>query len=99
MVYFRSEKRFHDIAKRGYSNQDSLQIQRVLRIIQDIMWNDFPLAFSITLQSDNSLPYSAAENIRFIYQLNMLRNGRANFVRWVDAEAKKGENTVVQSLS
>ena len=90
MACFRSEKIFYVIVIRGYSTQDSLQI-RVLRIVQDIMWNDFPLAFSIILQSDNAPSYSAADNIRFIYQLNKLRNNRANFVQWVNTEALKGK--------
>ena len=91
MVLFRNTEKFYDIVIQGYSTQYSLQIQSILSILHELMFEDYPLVFNIILQSDNAPAYSSSENIRCIYQLNKKDKIHPTISQWVNSEAQKGK--------
>ena len=77
-----------------HSTQNSIQIEGILKVLQQIITDDFPLALEIDLQSDNAQAYSASENLCFIYQLNFIKPYLTPITRWINSEAHKGKTNL-----
>ena len=70
VVLFLNTKKIYDIVAQGYFAQDSSQIQAILSISRELIFEDYRLTFNAILRSDNEPAYSYPDNIRYIYKLN-----------------------------